>query len=367
MIQELGKGKARLIVNIGSGQSRRRVSKTVTYSTKRELKRMYDAFAEEAGSQTPTLNVTVGELIDSHIEHLASLGRKSTTIRGYRIVEKRFDSRFKAIKAKDLTTYHIEREIARMGKCGLSAKTIKNSIGFLSAVYEHAIYIKQLTENPCKYAVLPSSEKKDVRILHRDEIQPFLNGIADAPLDDKVAYELALFMGLRRSEILGLKESDIDLVQGVLFVHNTRHNVNGETVNQDTKTVQSRRVLAMPELVMLDIARLLQAHQNFKYEKVDYLIQDGFGNIIHPQTLASRLTRLERKKGLPHVTLHGLRHTYASLLHSAGVEMARISRELGHSNLTTTSNLYTHIFEEASASSRGIASTIDALPEVSRK
>ena len=104
-------------------------------------------------------------------------------------------------------------------------------------------------------------------------------------------------------------------------------------------------------------------HRNFKYESVDYLIQDGFGNIILPQTLATRLARLEEEKGLPHVSLHGLRHTYASLLNEAGVDMARISAELGHSNLATTMNIYTHIFEEASQSSRGIAQTINALTD----
>ena len=366
MIETLGKNKYRFIVNIGSGATRRRVTKTITFDGgKKALKKLYDEFEESALAQKPLSDITIEELLDSHIAFVETIGRKQTTIRGYRKCVQRLDCRFKNIKAKDCTTYQIEKEITRMSKYGLSAKTIKNSIGLISAAYEHAIHTKQLEDNPCKYATLPKGTKREVKILFRDDIQLFLNGIADAPLDDKVAYELALFMGLRRSEILGLKESDIDLNNGILFIHNTRHQVDGIFVDQDTKTVRSTRTLAIPELVLFDIARLLDSRKDFKYEKVDYLIQDGFGNAPHPDTLSSRLKRLEKEKGLPLVSMHGLRHTYASLLNASGIDIARISAELGHSNLSTTANIYTHIFEQASQSSRGIASAINQITELS--
>ena len=166
---------------------------------------------------------------------------------------------------------------------------------------------------------------------------------------------------MRRSEILGLKESDVDIVQGLIYVHSTRHRVDGEDIEQDTKTKRSTRVLALPDILILDLARLLEVHRQFQYEKVDYLIQDGFGNALGVQALSSRLARLEKRKGLPNVTLHGLRHTYASLLHSQGVDMANISANLGHGNLTTTMNIYTHIFQSPTNASRGIASTINNL------
>ena len=275
--------------------------------------------------------------------------------------EKRFNSHFKSLLAKECTTYHIEKEIASMSKSGLSAKTIKNTIGLLSAAYRHAIFTKQLKENPCEYAVLPKAEQKEKRILYMEEIQPFLNALADAPLDDKVAYELALFLGLRRSEILGLKESDVDILNGMLFVHNTRHRVDGKEYDSDTKTERSTRVLALPDILLLDIAKLLELHKSLPYARVDYLIQNGFGETYAPQTLTQRLSRLQEEHNLPHVPLHNLRHTYASLLHNSGVDMAQISKELGHSNLTTTMNIYTHIFKTPSESSRGIAKVINNL------
>ena len=360
MIKELGKGKARLVVSIGSGDTRRKVSKTVTYKTKKELKQLYEDFEKEARQQ-PASDITVQELLDSYITHSEVLKRKAETIRGYRTAEKRFNSSFKRILAKECTVYHIEQEIGRMSRKKLSAKTIRNTIGLLSAAYRHAIFTKQLKENPCDYVTLPKIEQKEKRILYKYEIQPFLNALADAPLDDKVAYELALFLGLRRSEILGLKESDVDILNGMVSIHNTRHRVDGVDIDQDTKTERSTRVLALPDILIVDIAKLLELHKSLPYERVDYLIQDGYGDIYSPQTLTQRLDKLQKNHGLPHVPLHNLRHTYASLLNESGVDMARISRELGHSNLATTMNIYTHIFKTPSESSKGIAQVINSL------
>lgn len=364
MIKELGNHRYRFYVSIGGREDRKRYTKTITHKGgKRELQRLYDEFEAECMAKSGTTDITVRQLVDTYIEHCKTLGRKQTTTHGYEIAVERISSPVQRILARDLTTYRLEKEIALMSENGLGAKSIKNTISLLSAAYRHAIRIGQLKENPCEKLVLPKVTPKDIRILRLDEIQPFLNAIAEVDLNEKIAYELALFMGLRRSEILGLKESDVDIVSGMIDIHSTRHRVDGEDVTADTKTKRSTRTLAMPDILLLDIARLLQIHRDFPYEKSDYLIQDGFGNPLSPQALSSRLVRLEEKKGLPIVTIHGLRHTYASLLHSRGVDMAQISAELGHSNLSTTQNIYTHIIKSPSQSSRGIASTINGFIE----
>lgn len=358
MIKELGKGKARLIVSVGGRTDRRRFCKTVTYQTKKELRKLYSDFEAEC-QKMPLTDITVRDLLESYIAYCRTLGRKATTLHGYEVTAERCYPLIGAILAKSLTTYRLEKFVAEMGDNNLSAKTIKNTVGLLSSAYDHAIFIGQLTENPCKRLSLPKLTPKDIRIFYLDEIPSFLEAIVDVDLNEKVAYELALFLGLRRSEILGLKEADVDIVKGLIYVHSTRHRVDGEDVVQDTKTKRSTRILALPDILILDLARLLETHRQFQYEKVDYLIQDGFGNALNGQALSSRLSRLEKKHGLPNVTLHGLRHTYASLLHSQGVDMANISAELGHSNLATTMNIYTHIFQSATNASRGIANTIN--------
>ena len=360
MIKELEKGKARLIVSVGGRADRRRFCRTVTYKTKKELKKLYEDFEAEC-QNAPLTDITVQDLLESYITYCRTLGRKPTTLRGYRVTAERCYPLVGTILAKDLTTYRLEKFVAEMGEKGLSAKTIKNTMGLLSAAYDHSIFIGQLKENPCKRVALPKQTPKDIRIFYLEEIPKFLEAIADVDLNEKVAYELALFLGLRRSEILGLREADVDIVKGLVYVHNTRHRVDGKDIESDTKTKRSTRVLALPDILILDLARLMEIHRQFPYEKTDFLIQDGVGNPLGGQALSSRLTRLEQKQGLPTVTMHGLRHTYASLLHSQGVDMAMISAELGHSNLATTMNIYTHILNSPTNASRGIANTINNL------
>ena len=361
MIKELRKGKARLIVSVGSRDNRRRFTKTVEYRTKKELRQMYTDFEAEC-ERTPPSDITVRDLLESYIAYCRTLGRKATTIKGYETTAARCYTPIGETLAKKGTTYQLEKFVAEMSSNGLSAKTIKNTIGLLSSAYDHAIRIGQLDSNPCSRLTLPKGQPREIRILHLDEIQGFLNAISECDLNEKCAYELALFLGLRRSEILGLKESDVDIISGMIDIHSTRHRVDGEDVTQDTKTARSTRTLALPDILICDLARLLETHRRFEFKKTDYLIQNGFGEPLNGQALASRLTRLEEEKGLPHVTLHGLRHTYASLLHASGVDMANISAELGHSNLTTTANIYTHILKTPTQSSKGIANTINNLP-----
>ena len=368
MITKVGKDRYQFVVSIGSGANRRRPSKTITFKGgKKELQRLYEEFEEECKNTEPTTDITVKELVDDYIAYCKALGRKPTTIRGYEIAVERLQTSVERTLAKNCTTYQLEKFVAEMSSNGLSSKSIRNTIAVLSAAYRHAIKIGQLKENPCENLTIPKGKPREIRILYLDEIQDFLFAIADCDLNEKVAYELALFLGLRRSEILGLKESDVDIVSGMVSIHNTRHRVDKEDYDSDTKTDRSERTLALPDILLVDIARLLESHRQFPYEKTDYLIQDGVGNPLGGQALSSRLVRLEEEKGLPHVTLHGLRHTYASLLHASGVDMAQISAELGHSNLATTVNIYTHILKTPSQSSRGIASAINKITENGQK
>lgn len=362
MIKKVGKDRYQFVVNIGSGANRRRPSTTITHKGgKKELQRLYDEFAAECENAEPTADITVESLLEDYIAHCKVLGRSAETIRSYKITAGRCYEPLGTILAKDLTTYRLEKFVALMVDNGLSSKSIKNTIGLLSAAYNHAVKVGQLSQNPCKRVTLPKANPRDIRILYMDEIPKFLEAISECDLNERCAYELALFLGLRRSEIIGLKESDVDIVNGMLSVHSTRHRTNGEDYEQGTKTDKSTRVLALPDILLIDLAKLMQMHRDSRYTSTDYLIQNGVGDPLNGQALSSRLDRLEEKKGLPHVTLHGLRHTYASILNANGVDMAMISRELGHSNITTTANIYTHILKTPTQSSRNIASTVDTF------
>lgn len=357
MIEVLGKNKAKLIVSMGSGADRKRKSKTVTFTSKKELERMHQRYIDEV-HHNPLIDTTVAELLESYINGRKVLGVKQTTLHGYEVTAERLYSRFKGIKATDLTSYQVQTFINDMSE-KYSAKTIRNTISLLSSAYDNAIRLGQLSKNPCKMVTLPKKEQPKIDIFDNEQIAVFLNALDQERLDYKVAYQLALFCGLRRSEILGLQEKHINVPFRCVTVEQSRHNVKGSDYVQTTKTESSHRTIAVPDFVMENIIELLDVHNSFQYKHTDYLIQNGFGQPMTPSALTSQIYRIEERAGLPHVSLHDLRHTFASMLNNANVDIAMISRELGHSNINVTLGIYTHAFGNVAQSSRDIADRLN--------
>lgn len=357
MIEVLSKNKAKLIVSMGSGADRKRKSKTVTFTSKKELERMHQRFIDEV-HHNPLIDTTVAELLESYINGRKVLGVKQTTLHGYEVTAERIYSRFKGIKATDLTSYQVQTFINDMSE-KYSAKTIRNTISLLSSAYDNAIRLGQLSKNPCKMVTLPKKEQPKIDIFDNEQITVFLNALDQERLDYKVAYQLALFCGLRRSEILGLQERHINVPFRCVTVEQSRHNVKGSDYVQTTKTESSHRTIAVPDFVMENIIELLDLHNSVQYKHTDYLIQNGFGQPMTPSALTSQIYRIEERAGLPQVSLHDLRHTFASMLNNANVDIAMISRELGHSNINVTLGIYTHAFGNVAQSSRDIADRLN--------
>lgn len=358
MIKELGKGKAKLIVSIGSGDSRTRKTKVVEYNGKKELKKLYEEFEAECRKR-PLSGVSVTDLVEGYIQKRKTAGIKATTEVGYRTAQNRLNPFVDGFLAKNLTTYQLDKIVSEMAQNGYAPKTIANTISLLSAAYDDAIRTEFLEKNPCTNVTMPKKKKKEIVTFTEAEVWRFIGALQNERIDYKAGYELCLLCGMRRSEVLGLRASDIDLDNKCVSISNTRHYVDGKMVEQDTKTERSRRVLALPDILVDDIRELMNDHTAFVWDKSEYLIQDGFGKPMNPCVFTNHIGVIEKNNGLPSVSVHGLRHTFASMLNAEGIDIARISAELGHSNITTTLNIYTHILNGASASSRGIADTFN--------
>lgn len=358
MIEHIEKGKAKFIINFGSGKNRVRRTKTVTYKGKRELEKMYKAFEAECKRDKQS-DETVEEMVDAYIDSRKLLGAKATTIKGYELCRDRLSTALKKRKASEVTPYLIDRFVSKSAD-KYSPKTIRNTISVLSASYDRAIQLGSLEENPCKKITMPKQGQPEIQTLSEEDIVKLLSALNGERLDFKVGYELCLFCGLRRSEVLGLREEDVNLPFKTVTVSKTRHIVDGKVQVQDTKTVKSHRSLALPEFICDDIEALIELHRTYERGHSDYLILTASGEEMHPATFTNHLTLIEEKNGISHVSVHGLRHTFATMLNSRGIDIARISAELGHANISTTFNKYTHVFGGATASSRGIADALNA-------
>lgn len=355
-IKILGKNKAQLIVSVGSTSkgNRRRYTKTVTYKKKKELEKMYQHFEDEV-RRNPLVDVTVDGLLEAYISNAELRGLSANTIHGYKSAQKRLNSAFEGILARSLTTYQIEDFVAQMTK-KYAPKTVHNTVALLDAAYQRAVRSGQLADNPCVGITLPKQKKREIQTLSAEQLQQFIIALDKQRRDISVGYKLCLMCGLRRGEVLGLKEEDVSIPFRQVSINKTRYIVEGQQHIQPTKTTRSHRRLALPAGLAEEIALLIEEHHAQEWYHSDFLIQDAFGDPLSPSVFSSLIREIS-----PGITVHGLRHTFATLLNARDVDLAQISAELGHSNLTTTLNIYTHVFGDVTSSSRGIADTVEDI------
>ena len=235
---------------------------------------------------------------------------------------------------------------------GYIEKVGKTSFTCKFFAYKYGIKAGIVTHNPCVDATIPKQIKPDIDTLNEETIHAFIRALDSTVIDFKVACELALFCGLRRSEILGLLKSDIK--DGQVTISKVRHHINGVDIIQTPKTKTSTRVLTVPRFILDDIEILKKEHGK-RARQSNFLIENLWGDPSSSYWVDKRMHELIEKNDLPHITMHGLRHTYTSMLINAGIPIAEVSSELGHSSIDITLRTYTHLFRDASTASKRIS------------
>ena len=366
-IEYISDTKCRLVAYSKSDEKGKpvRTIRTVSYTSKADAKRKYRKFLDEIeeGAEPAGKAMRLDDLMDQVLDSMQRKGLKETTLTGYRKIRRRINATLGNPKVKDVTPYMVDKWISELQE-RYAPKTVATTVSFLSACYRKAIRWDVASINPCTGAELPPIERKEKVTLDVNDVQPFFEALHKE--EDKsfiVAVELALFCGLRRSEIFGLTNSSIDTEKAVIHVSRTRHRLKGgEDIIQGTKTKSSDRFLSLPAFLVDDIMSLQKDREEKRIDDVeysDYLITNDFGEPCSPANFWHKLHVFEEKNNLPFVSPHGLRHTYASMMNYFGRDLVEISNQLGHASKSITLDVYTHLFEDASHVSREIASDVD--------
>lgn len=163
-----------------------------------------------------------------------------------------------------------------------------------------------------------------------------------------------MYTGLRRGELLGLEWSDIDYINQVINIERNSLYLPKERVYQDTtKNTTSNRVIKVSQgtLSMLKEYQVWQKKQRLllgnKWVNTNKLFTKWNGEPMHPDTLSGWFHKFIKKNGLPDISIHSLRHTNTTLLIANGIPLKTVSSRLGHANITTTGNIYTHAIKSA--------------------
>lgn len=247
---------------------------------------------------------------------------------------------------------------------GLSSKTIWNYHALCSSVMGYAVKNEILTRNPCS-AASPKKKTADIACLDDKQARIFLKALEKEPLQDRVFLTLALLTGYRRGEALGLEWPDIDFDHGVITIRRTSQYQSTVGTYTDTpKTKQSQRSTKVSEhllglLRQLKVAqakeRLLMGDlQSSEWDAHPRVFTGQYGQPLCPSIPGKHMKAILEKAGLPHVTLHSLRHTNATLLNYNGVDVRTVSARLGHSQTSTTMNIYAEAIQSAEAAAADV-------------
>lgn len=175
----------------------------------------------------------------------------------------------------------------------------------------------------------------------------------------KTAVSPAALLGLRREEICGLKWSNVDFATKEIHIIEAKIIAGSDVIEKSTKNSSSNRTLYMDDYLCQILSEIKQQqieNKNFlgdRYNENDYVEVDETGKPVNPGYLSSRFRKCIVTNELPHITLHGLRHSVASIANEAGVTLFNISKMLGHSSPDVTGKVYTHLFDETNKEAFG--------------
>ena len=316
---------------------------TCTYRTREEA---CAALEGTAGSicHLPGKNCTLQEWMSFWLEEVMARHLAESTLYAYRNMARcHVLPALGHIPLTELTPLQLQSYLYGKMDQGLSPNTVIKQAGILTTALSLAVRMEILDHNPMDRVIKPKKRQTKFSFYSPAQLQQLFAVVEKTPLELPV--KLAAYLGLRRSEICGLRWEHVDLEGGILTVREARTQVGGEVVTKTPKTRTSSRRLGIGGLQ--DLRQVLR--RAWEHRRTDdpreWVVLGEDGLPPEPDQLTRDLLIVVRRHGLPHISLHGLRHSFASVANSQGVPMFDISRTLGHSSLSVTSNIYTHLFD----------------------
>jgi integrase len=229
--------------------------------------------------------------------------------------------------------------------------TLRRVHACLRASLNAAVRSRRLAYNPALGVELPAVPKQQVRPWEPHELGAFLDHVQAHRLG--ALFEVLAACGLRRGEALGLAWKDINFLEGTLTIRRQLLNAwaDGAPVFGEPKTATGRRVVELDSRTLgtLIAHRLSQDTERASwgegYEDHDLVFAQENGRPLDPSHVTKLFGRLTAEAGLRRVRLHDLRHGSASLMLAAGIPVEVVSKRLGHSSISVTTDIYSHLLE----------------------
>src|SRR5581483_9941072 len=237
------------------------------------------------------------------------------------------------VQLNKLNPQHVQRMVNGFPK-DLAPRTVRNIRAILRRALNYALTWRLVTYNAAQGVAMPKIEKYKARVPTPEEAASFRKEIKNSGRE--ALYLLAMFLGLRRGEVLGLLKEDIDLERQELRITGQIQLIRGKVERVPTKTEASRRTLPIPDVILPLVKKALQEHPDSPL-----LFPSEAGTPIRPRNLVRQFKELLTKAKLPDtIRFHDLRHFAATTMLSMGADLATAQAVLGHTDASITLNFY---------------------------
>lgn len=293
-----------------------------------------------------TLGAAVDEWLESRKREL-----KPKTYAGYEhLIRKHLHPRLGGVRLQDLTVRELARFQEGMEDDGYATSTIRQLRVILNSTLDRAVMHEVLPRNPMDKLTFKGSPAERREVWTPEQAAAFVSVTRDDY--GAAALVFALMTGMRRGEVLGLKWDDFDFIKGTLRINRSLVTVNGAATVSTPKTEASKRLLSLSPDTLAFLKEHWDRQMNLALSKGGDWIETGYvftntaGEAWHPDSLRITMHKVCRKAGIPVITIHGLRHTHASLMARRGIPVEVISKRLGHAKISTTMDVYRHLYED---------------------
>mgnify|MGYP000892148963 CR=1 FL=1 len=343
-----------IVVDIGPDPStgKRRQKWFSGYRTKKEAEKDLANIIARIENNTFIMpeKITVKEFLEYWLDSHAKPNLSPTTIAGYEmIIRKHLTPALGNLKLQKLRPVHIQQYYdSKINE--LSAKTLTQHHRVLRKALDYAFKLQMIPNNPADAVAPPKQKKYNAKVLTLEEAKTMLEAAKGTDMEAPI--NLALALGLRRGELLGLKWEDIDLENGFIHIKRNLVRANRKLILKEPKSETSIRTLKLSNTLIrilkdyrkkqLELKMLLRN----EYQDNDLVFCRDDGQLLNPTTFSWRFKKFLEKNGLPQIRFHDLRHTNATLMLKSNIAPKKASSRLGHSTISITMDLYSHVTQD---------------------
>lgn len=308
-----------------------------------------EQLAKGHGAKQPA--PTVKEFLRSWLATSVKPRVRPLTYAGYRVnVEKHLIPTLGKIRLDQLTPRQVQEMMNERLSAGFSTKTVAYVHQVLRTALGVAVRWDMVPRNVARLVDRPRIQRKQINPLSPFEARKFLRAVRGHRLE--ALFSVALALGLRQGEALGLRWQDIDFEAGTITVRHQLQRIDGKLTLVAPKTEKSRRTLVMPSLIVerlrehekRQVAEKLWAGS--KWHETDHVFANRFGGPTQARRVIEQFHEALAQTGIRRIRFHDLRHSCATLLLVQGVSPRVVMEVLGHSEIALTMNAYSHVVPE---------------------